>query len=219
MMKYGLYKLSRRKKLWLLFLIVIFSGETGCSVGTDKSEPLPEKSLSQLSNIEGSSFKLNDKTRLKELVRESGTNAGGHPQVNGKQLVSRETVVPPEVEGKWNAVKILVRNKEDEKFGGIHTLNLGTSFVPAGSGLTVTVGPFLPNFVMDKTTYTSMGNEPLNPAVQLIVEEAGKIIYKGWAFKRFPSMYEFEHQLISIELLGAIPTVGVVDKLKNNPKA
>jgi hypothetical protein len=73
--------------------------------------------------------------------------------------------------------------------------------------------------MMDKTTYTSMGNEPLNPAVQLIVEEAGKIIYKGWAFKRFPSMYEFEHQLISIELLGAIPAVGAVDKLKNNPKA
>ena len=197
-----------------MFLIVIFSGGTGCSVGTDKSEPLPEKSLSQLSNIEGSSFKLNDKTRLKE----SGTNAGGHPQVNGKQFVPRETVVPSEVEGKWDAVKILVRNKENEKFEGIHTLNLGTSFVPAGSGLTVTVGPFLPNFMMDKTTYTSMGNEPLNPAVQLIVEEAGKIIYKGWAFKRFPSMYEFEHQLISIELLGAIPAVGVVDKLKKTTK-
>ena len=73
--------------------------------------------------------------------------------------------------------------------------------------------------MMDQKTYTSIGNEPLNPAVQLIVEEAGKIIYKGWAFKRFPSMYEFEHQLISIELLGAIPAVGVVDKLKNTPKA
>ena len=190
-----------------MFLIVIFNGETGCSIGTDKSEPLPEKSLSQLSNIEGSSFKLNDKTSSQELAKESEINAGGHPQVNGKQLVSRETVVPPKVEGKWNAVKILVRNKEDEKLGGIHTLNLGASFVPAGSGLTVTVGQFLPNFVMDKTTYTSIGNEPLNPAVQLIVEEAGKIIYKGWAFKRFPSMYGFEHQLISIELLGAILAV------------
>jgi len=193
--------------MWLLFLIVIFSGGTGCSIGTDKSEPLPEKSLGQLSNIEGSSFKLNDKTRLKELVKESGTNAGGHPQVNGKQLVSRETVVPSEVEGKWNAVKILVRNKEDEGLGGIHTLNLGSSFTPVGSGLIVTVGPFLPNFMMDQKTYTSIGNEPLNPAVQLIVEEAGKIIYKGWAFKKFPSMYEFEHQLISIELLGAIPAI------------
>ena len=190
-----------------MFLIVIFNGGTGCSIGTDKSESLPEKSLSQLSNIEGSSFKLNDTASSQELAKELEINAGGHPQVNGKQLISREIVVPSEVEGKWNAVKILVRNKKHEELGGIHTLNLGASFIPAGSGLKVTVGPFLPNFMMDKQTYTSKGNEPLNPAVQLIVEEAGKIIYKGWAFKRFPSMYGFEHQLISIELLGAILAV------------
>ena len=48
--------------MWLLFLIVIFSGGTGCSIGTDKSEPLPEKSLGQLSNIEGSSKPLYEST-------------------------------------------------------------------------------------------------------------------------------------------------------------
>ena len=199
--------MHRRTKIRLLFLIVIFSGGTGCSIGTDKSEPLPEKSLGQLSNIEGSSFKLNGTTSSKELIEGLATSEGDHPQVNSKGFISRKIVVPSEVEGKWNAVKILVRNKEDEELGGIHTLNLGSSFTPVGSGLMVTLGPFLPNFMMDQKTYTSIGNEPLNPAVQLIVEEAGKIIYKGWAFKKFPSMYEFEHQLISIELLGAIPTV------------
>ena len=193
--------------MWLLFLMVIFSGGTGCSIGTDKSEPLPEKSLGQLSNIEGSSFNLNGTTSSKELIEGSEINESDHLQVNSKVLISRKIVVPSEVEGKWNAVKILVRNKEDEELGGIHTLNLGSSFTPVGSGLIVTLGPFLPNFMMDQKTYTSIGNEPLNPAVQLIVEEAGKIIYKGWAFKKFPSMYEFEHQLISIELLGAIPAV------------
>ena len=191
----------------LLFLIVIFSGGAGCSIGTDKSEPLPEKSLGQLSNIEGSSFKLNDSTSSEELMEGSENNERGHPQVNSKGFISRKIVVPSELEGKWNAVKILVRNKEDEQLGGIHTLTLGSSFTPVGSGLIVTVGPFFPNFMMDQKTYTSIGNEPLNPAVQLIVEEAGKIIYKGWAFKKFPSMYEFEHQLITIELLGAIPAV------------
>ena len=206
-MKYRRDKLRRRIKVWLLFLIVIFSGGTGCSIGTDKSEPLPEKSLGQLGNLEGSSFKLNGTTSSEELIERSENNESGHPQVNSKESISRKIVVPSEVEGKWNAVKILVRNKEDEGLGGIHTLNLGSSFTPVGSGLVVTVGPFLPNFMMDQKTYTSMGNEPLNPAVQLIVEEVGKIIYKGWAFKKFPSMYEFEHQLISIELLGAIPTV------------
>ena len=206
-MKYGLDKLRRRTKMWLLFLMVIFSGGTGCSIGTDKSEPLPEKSLGQLSNIEGSSFKLNGTTSSKELIEGSENNESNHPQVNSKVLISRKIVVPSEVEGKWNAVKILVRNKEDEELGGIHTLNLGSSFTPVGSTLIVRLGPFLPNFMMDQKTYTSIGNEPLNPAVQLIVEEAGKIIYKGWAFKKFPSMYEFDHQLISIELLGAIPAV------------
>ena len=193
--------------MWLLFLLVIYSGGTGCSIGTDKSEPLPEKSLGQLSNIEGSSFKLNGTASSKELIEGLENSESGHPQVNGKVLISRKIVIPSEVEGKWNAVKILVRNKKHEELGGIHTLNLGASFIPAGSGLKVTVGPFLPNFMMDKQTYTSKGNEPLNPAVQLIVEETGKIIYKGWAFKRFPSMYGFEHQLISIELLGAILAV------------
>jgi len=218
MMPFGLYKLKRLKIL-LLFLIIVLGGETGCSIGTDKSESLPKKSLSQLSNIEGSSFKLNDKTRSKNLVKDSGTNVSDHPNVNGNQLIFRKIVVPSEVEGKWSAVKILVRNKKDEALGRTHTLNLGTSFIPTGSALKVTVGPFLPNFMMDNKVYTSMGNELLNPAVQLKVEVEGEIIYKGWAFKRFPSMYEFEHQLISIELLGAIPAVGAVDKLKNNPKA
>ena len=206
-MKYRRDKLRRRTKVWLLFLIVIFCGGTGCSIGTDKSEPLPEKSLGELSNIEGSSFKLNGITSSKELIEESENNESGHPQVNSMGLISRKIVVPSEVADKWYAVKILVRNKEDEKLGGIHTLNLGSSFTPVGSGLIVTLGPFLPNFMMDQKTYTSIGNEQLNPAVQLIVEEDGKIIYKGWAFKKFPSMYEFEHQLISIELLGAIPDV------------
>ena len=206
-MKYGLDKLSRRTKSWLLFLIVIFSGGTGCSIGTDKSEPLPEKSLGQLSNIEGSSFKLNGTTSSKELIEGSENNENGHPQVNSKVLISRKIVVPSEVEGKWNAVKILVRNKEDEELGDIHTLNLGSSFTPVGSGLIITLGPFLPNFMMDQKTYTSIGNEPLNPAVQLIVEENGKVIYKGWAFKKFPSMYAFEHQMFSFKFLGAISTV------------
>ena len=200
-MKYELDKFRRKTQMWLLFLIVIFSGGTGCSIGTDKSEPLTEKSLDQLSNVEGSSFKLNGTTSSKEL------NESGHPQVNNKELISRKIVVPTGVEGKWDAVKILVRNKEDEELGGIHTLNLGSSFTPVGSGLIVTVGPFLPNFMMDQKTYTSIGNEPLNPAVQLIVEEAGKIIYKGWAFKKFPLMYAFEHQVFSIKFLGAIPAV------------
>ena len=168
--------------------ILVLLGTISCSMGTDKSTPLPEKPLNKLSNIEG-----------------SGTKLGEHPEVNEIKIIPRKILVPLEVEGKWKAIKIMVRNKIDEELGGIQTLELGTSFIPSGTELKVTLGPFLPNFMMDKTTYTSMGIEALNPAVQLIVEETGKVIYKGWIFKKFPSMYAFEHHLISIELLGAIP--------------
>ena len=177
-----------------------------CSIGTDKTEPLPEQSLSQLSNIEGSSSKLNDSANFKERLTVPSTNESAHPQLNEK-LISREIVVPSEVEGKWNSVKILIQNKEDDELEAIHILKLGSSITPVGSGLTLTVGSFLPNFIMDKKTYTSKGNKPLNPAVQLIVEESGKIIYKGWAFAKFPTMYKFEHKSISIKLLGAMPEV------------
>ena len=186
--------------------MIIFWGQIGCSAGTDQSETLPEKSLSQMINTEGSSFKLDKKTRSKNLIEGSETKSVGHPRVNGKHMF-REIVVPSEVRDKWNAVKLLVRNKKDEELGGIHTLSLGSSFILRGLDLKVTVGSFLPNFVMDNKTYTSRGNELSNPAVQLTVEESGKIIYKGWPFKRFPSMYKFEHQLVSLELLGAIPAV------------
>ena len=180
------------KKSTTLLLVVFFAGAGGCSVGTDQSTPLPERSLSELQSA----------ARLKEG---SGQKSFGHPQVNADQMPARGVNVPRDVQGKWKAVKILVRNKLDGELTGARAVELGSSFSLEGSGLKVTVGPFLPNFVMDKTTYTSMGNEELNPAVQLVVEENDKIIYKGWAFKQFPSMYAFEHEVYSLELLASVP--------------
>jgi hypothetical protein len=203
--------LNPGKNSYIFSGILVLSGAVGCSMGTDKSTPLPEKSLSQLKlNTEGSSFKSEKKARLAEagLTEGSqGSQAEGHPQVGDQKTVTREIVVPSEVQGRWKAVKILVRDKKDAESGKMLIADLGTSFIPEDSGLKVTVGPFLPNFVMDATSYTSKGNEELNPAVQLIVEENGKIIYKGWAFKKFPTMYAFEHDEYSLELSGAIPTV------------
>jgi hypothetical protein len=84
-------------------------------------------------------------------------------------------------------------------------VELGSSFELADAGLRVTVGPFFPNFVMDKNVYSSMDNSLINPAVQLVVEEHKKFFYKGWAFKRFPSLYAFEHDVYGLELLESIP--------------
>ena len=191
-------------------LIFVFGGFVSCSIGTDKNAPLPEKSLNQLRlDMEGRLFKSESKVVSPKatLAEGFGTKANGHPQVDDNKIISRKIVMPSDVEDRWKAVKILIRNKKDKEKGRIQIVGLGTSVTPENSGLRVTVGPFLPNFMMNKTTYTSMGNDELNPAVQLIVEENGKIIYKGWAFKKFPSVYAFEHQVFSIKLLGAIPAV------------
>ena len=62
------------------------------------------------------------------------------------------------------------------------TINLTSSFVLEDSGIKVTVGPFLPNFVMNQKAYTSSGNELTNPAVQLIVQQ-GWSIHSRWMYK------------------------------------
>jgi hypothetical protein len=202
--------LNPGKKILNFSLILILGGAVSCSVGTDKSTPLPEKPLSELKlSSEGSSFKSENRVPSAEAVlaeRSQGAEADGHPQVND-QVVPREIIVPSDVKGRWKAVRILFRNKKDPESGKMQIADLGTSFIPQDSGLKVTVGPFLPNFVMNKTSDTSKGNDELNPAVQLIVEENGKIIYKGWAFKKFPTMYAFEHDNYSLELMGAVPAV------------
>ena len=206
-MKQNFSNLYQEKGFLIIPLIFIFGGCLGCSIGTDKSVPLPEKSLNQLGlNSERPLFKSASKAP-QVLARGFRAKLDGHPQVDANKIILRKIVVPSEVEDRWRAVKILIRNKTDEERGGIKIVELGTSVAPGDSGLKVKVGPFLPNFMMDKTTYTSIGNEELNPAVQLVVEENGKIIYKGWAFKKFPSMYAFEHHVFSIKLLGAIPAV------------
>lgn len=130
---------------------------------------------------------------------------GSHPNVREGVKVQRAIVVPEEAEGKWKAVKLLIKNKKDKERNEMKTITLGSSFELEDSGIRVTVGPFLPNFVMSQKAYTSGGNELTNPAVQLVVEQNGKTIYTGWAFAKYPTMYAFEHEDFALQLMDYIP--------------
>ena len=129
----------------------------------------------------------------------------GHPDVQERVKVERGVVVPDGVKGKWKAVKLLVKNKKDEERNEMKIITLGSSFELEDSGIKVTVGPFLPNFVMSQKAYTSSGNELTNPAVQLVVEQNGKTLYTGWAFAKYPTMYAFEHDVFALQLMDYIP--------------
>jgi hypothetical protein len=128
-----------------------------------------------------------------------------HPNVQEAVKVERGIIVPDEVKGKWKAVKLLIKNKKDEERNEMKTINLGSSFELEDSGIRVTVGPFLPNFVMSQKAYTSNGNELTNPAIQLVVEQNGKTLYTGWAFAKYPTMYAFEHEGFALQLMDYIP--------------
>ena len=168
---------------------------------------LPATDISKLnvSQFEGSRSK--PVQQVEASLEESYGNqvTEGHHDVQERVKVERGVVVPDGVKGKWKAVKLLVKNKKDEERNEMKTITLGSSFELEDSGIRVTVGPFLPNFVMSQKAYTSSGNELTNPAVQLVVEQNGKTLYTGWAFAKYPTMYAFEHDVFALQLMDYIP--------------
>ena len=176
----------------------------GCSGGSNDTPLTQAKKISEVDvpQFEGSQSKPLQASVKKELE----TNLGGvHPGVKEEVKIDRGIVVPKEVKGQWKAVKIMVRNKIDESRSSMKTASLGSSFNLGGSGIKVTVGPFLPNFVMTQKNYSSNGNELINPAVRLRVEDKGKILFEGWAFAKYPTMYAFEHDEFAFQLMDYIP--------------
>ncbi|MAR69701.1 MAG: hypothetical protein CMH74_04195 [Nitrospina sp.] len=176
----------------------------GCSGGSNDTPLTQAKKISEVDvpQFEGSQSKPLQASVKKELE----TNLGGvHPGVKEEVKIDRGIVVPKEVKGQWKAVKIMVRNKIDESRSSMKTASLGSSFNLGGSGIKVTVGPFMPNFVMTQKNYSSNGNELINPAVRLRVEDKGKILFEGWAFAKYPTMYAFEHDEFAFQLMDYIP--------------
>ena len=189
----------------LIKYIAVLVLVTGCTYESKEDiANLEKKDISKLnvSQFEGSRSKTPPmQADLDRPLPEDGS----HPNVQEAVKIERKIVVPDESEGKWKAVKLLIKNKKDEARNEIKTVNLGSKFELEDSGINVTVGPFLPNFVMSKGAYTSKGNDLINPAVQLVVEQNGKTLYTGWAFAKYPTMYAFEHEDFALQLIDYIP--------------
>jgi len=184
---------------------LVLASLVGCTYESKEDvASLKETDISKLnvSQFEGSRSKPQQAEGLDNNVPDES-----HPTVQEAVKVRRAVVVPQETEGKWKAVKFLIKNKKDEARNEMKTVTLGSSFELEDSGIKVTVGPFLPNFVMSQTAYTSNGNELTNPAVQLVVEQNGKTLYTGWAFAKYPTMYAFEHEDFALQLMDYIPVV------------
>lgn len=118
----------------------------------------------------------------------------------GMPKVAREVVVPEAVKNAWKSVTLEVAEAGGAKKDydvAIH----GKLDIP-GSGLSVQVVEFLPDFKMTPQGITSATNEPKNPAAKVIVVEGGKQIYKGWLFKLYPEAHPFQHPKYQLSLKG-----------------
>jgi hypothetical protein len=173
----------------------------GCGGSSDNDTPLPQ--AKKVSDVDVPQF---EGSQSKPAYSEKQANPDEtHPGVKEGVKIDRGIVVPQEVKDQWKAVKIRVRNKIDESRNSMKTVSLGDSFALDGSAIKVTVGPFMPNFVMTQKSYSSKGNELTNPAVRLVVEENGKTLFEGWAFAKYPTMYAFEHDEFALQLMDYIP--------------
>ena len=192
-----------KSKVWLILALSVFIGCTYESKEDIANLPATDINKLDVSQLEGSRSKSVQQVEAPDSYGSPVTE--NHPNVQEKVKIERGVVVPDGVKGKWKAVKLLVKNKKDEERNEMKTITLGSSFELEDSGIRVTVGPFLPNFVMSKKAYTSSGNELTNPAVQLVVEQNGKTLYTGWAFAKYPTMYAFEHDVFALQLMDYIP--------------
>ena len=171
--------------------------------GDDNETPLPQ--AKKISDVDVPQFEGSRSQPAYSEKQAVTTPDETHPGVKEGVKIDRGVIVPQEVEGQWKAVKIMVRNKTDESRNSMKMVSLGDSFELDGSAIKVTVGPFMPNFVMTQKSYSSKGNELTNPAVRLVVEENGKTLYEGWAFAKYPTMYAFEHDEFALQLMDYIP--------------
>ena len=184
-------------------LVIAVALLIGCGGGDDNETPLPQ--AKKISDVDVPQFEGSRSQPAYSEKQVVATPDETHPGVKEGVKIDRGVVVPQEVEGQWKAVKIMVRNKIDESRNSMKMITLGDSFELDGSAIKVTIGPFMPNFVMTQKSYSSKGNELTNPAVRLIVEESGKILYEGWAFAKYPTMYAFEHDEFALQLMDYIP--------------
>jgi hypothetical protein len=111
--------------------------------------------------------------------------------------------IPPDVKGKWKAVKLTVLDKT-KKTSKEFEAKLGVETPIPGTKLSIKAEDFVPDFKMLGMNITSASSEPTNPAVNVVITEDGKDIFNGWLFQKSPSTHAFNHPGYAVTLTGGV---------------
>jgi hypothetical protein len=117
--------------------------------------------------------------------------------------VPTRLVVPPEVEARYQAIRLEWKDSASGNGGWLDVPIGGSAKVP-GTALEVRADVFLPAFSMTEEVITSNGVEQENPAARIEVVEDGKGIFAGWIFTRFPDVHPFTHPRVTLRLEGGV---------------
>ncbi len=117
---------------------------------------------------------------------------------------SGTTVVPEHVAGKWRAATFIVVDRNTSAAEEV-TIELKGEHVFPDGDLKFSVIEFLPDLRIDNNIYTSVTNDPNNPAAHVRVTEGGKEVFDGWLFSEFPQVHRFEHPRFGITLKEGVP--------------
>ena len=110
----------------------------------------------------------------------------------------------PEIANAWVGIKVhLIKIETGE--GQMIDVALGESVALGDSGLTLSAGTFVPDFVMDEGGITSRSAETHNPAVRVVISEEGIADYEGWLFAAMPEIHPYPHDRFQVLLIEGIP--------------
>ncbi len=121
--------------------------------------------------------------------------------------LNTEITVAPEIAAAWSGVRVQVVESETENAEAFD-IPLGDTVELGGSGLTLTPVAFVPDFVMDEGGITSRSADPNNPAVRVVISEAGAVDYEGWLFAAMPGIHPYPHERYRVLLVEGIPAEG-----------
>lgn len=115
-----------------------------------------------------------------------------------------EPSVAPEIAAAWSGVRILVIDRDDGT-DATFDIPLGGADLLGDSGLVLSAGMFLPDFIMDENGITSRSPEPLNPAVRVVISEDGMEDFEGWLFAAMPDFKPYPNARYQVLLVEGIP--------------
>lgn len=112
--------------------------------------------------------------------------------------------VPPEIAAAWVGVRIRVIERES---GAEETFDipLGGADLLGESGLVLSAGIFLPDFILDEHGITSRSAEPVNPAVRVVISEDGMDDFEGWLFAAMPEIHPYPNDRYQVLLVEGLP--------------